>query len=220
MTPPLVAAAHGTRSVVGAATVRALISQVRGLRPELEVDLCYLDVQRPRLGDRLDASPGPVVVVPLLLSAGYHVTDDIPSTAADRARVARHLGPDPAITQVLALRLAAAGGDDADVIALVGSPSTRTSAGRDLAAAAADLAAVIGRPVHPLTVGDSLTAPAGASPPRRLAVATYLLSEGHFFDVLRTDAAAAGAVASEPLGAHPAMADLIVRRYDEALVVN
>jgi sirohydrochlorin ferrochelatase len=220
MTPPLLAAAHGTRSAVGAATVRALISQVRGLRPELEVDLCYLDVQRPRLGDQLDASPGPVIVVPLLLSAGYHVTDDIPSTAADRARVARHLGPDPAITQVLASRLAAAGGDIADVVALVGSPSTRASAGRDLRAAAADLAAAIGRPVYPLTVGDSLTTLAGTSLPHRLAVATYLLSEGHFFDVLRTDAAVAGAVVSDPLGAHPAIADLILRRYDEARAMN
>jgi sirohydrochlorin ferrochelatase len=215
MSPPLVAAAHGTRSEVGAATVRALMSRVRERRPELEVDLCYLDVQQPRLAAQLDAMTEAVVVVPLLLSAGYHITDDIPSIAADRARVARHLGPDPAITRVLVSRLAAAGGDDADVVALVGSPSTRASAGRDLAAAAADLAAAIGRPVHPRTVGDSLTARAG-----RLAVATYLLSEGHFFDLLRADAAAAGAVASEPLGTHPAIAALILQRYDEALASN
>jgi sirohydrochlorin ferrochelatase len=215
MSPPLLAAAHGTRSTVGAATVRALISQVRELRPALEVDVGYLDVQEPRLAARLDAMPGAAVVVPLLLSAGYHVTDDIPSTAAGRARIARHLGPDPVITRVLVSRLAAAGGDDADVVALVGSPSTRASAGRDLAAAAADLAAAIGRPVHPLTVGDSLTARPG-----RMAVATYLLSEGYFFDALRADAAAAGAVVSEPLGAHPAIAALILQRYDEALASN
>jgi sirohydrochlorin ferrochelatase len=216
MSPPLLAAAHGTRSTVGAATVRALISQVRELRPALEVDVGYLDVQQPRLAARLDALREALVVVPLLLSAGYHVTDDIPSTAADRAHIARHLGPDPAITRVLVSRLAAAaGGDDADVVALVGSPSTRASAGRDLAAAAADLAAAIGRPVHPLTVGDSLTARPG-----RIAVATYLLSEGYFFDALRADAAAAGAVVSEPLGAHPAIAALILQRYDEALASN
>src|SRR6266536_2249540 len=210
MTAQLLAAAHGTRSVAGAATVRALISQVRALRPGLAVDLCYLDVQHPRLGARLDAAPGPVVVVPLLLSAGYHVVDDIPSTASSRARVARHLGPDPAITQVLVSRLASAGGDDADVVALVGSPSTRSSAGRDLAAAAASLADAIGRPVHPLTVGDPL--PAGLG---RLAVATYLLGEGFFFDTLRDAAAAAGAALTEPLGADPAIAALILRRYDE-----
>ena len=61
---------------------------------------------------------------------------------------------------------------------------------------------------------------AGTSLPHRLAVATYLLSEGHFFDVLRTDAAVAGAVVSDPLGAHPAIADLILRRYDEARAMN
>src|SRR6266536_2929140 len=190
MTAQLLAAAHGTRSVAGAATVRALISQVRALRPGLAVDLCYLDVQHPRLGARLDAAPGPVVVVPLLLSAGYHVVDDIPSTASSRARVARHLGPDPAITQVLVSRLASAGGD--------------------VAAAAASLADAIGRPVHPLTVGDPL--PAGLG---RLAVATYLLGEGFFFDTLRDAAAAAGAALTEPLGADPAIAALILRRYDE-----
>src|SRR5882757_1164499 len=79
MTAPLLAAAHGTRSVAGLATIRALIDQVRLARPALDVDLCFLDVLGPRLAERLDALPGPAVVVPVLLSAGYHVLDDIPA---------------------------------------------------------------------------------------------------------------------------------------------
>lgn len=216
MSPTLLAAVHGTRSPLGQATTEALISRVRDVRPGLAVDLCYLDVLEPRLASRLAAVAGPVVVVPGLLSAGYHVHDDIPSVAAGRAKVARHLGPDRVLSKVLAARLAAAGGD-ADTVALVASPSTRSSAQRDRTAAAADLAAVLGRPVHALTVGASL-ADALATLPGRVAVATYLLSEGRFFDTLRAAASEAGAVAvAAPLGAHPAIAELIVARYDEAL---
>lgn len=217
MSPTLLAAAHGTRSPAGLATTQRLIACVRDLRPGLPVELCFLDVLEPRLASRLPSLAGPVVVVPVLLSAGYHVHDDIPSVAADRATVARHLGPDRVLSDVLGARLAAAGGGAADSVALVGSPSTRSSASDDLAAAAADLATILGRPVQRLTVDASL-ADSLAALPGRVAVATYLLSEGHFYDRLRTAASEAGAVAvAAPLGAHPAVAELIVARYEEAL---
>jgi sirohydrochlorin ferrochelatase len=215
--PTLLAAAHGTRSPVGQATTRALISRVRGLRPGLSVELCFLDVLEPGLETQLSSLAGPVVVVPVLLSAGYHVHDDIPSVAAARATVARHLGPDRVLSEVLAARLAEAGGDAADSVALVASPSTRASAARDLADAAVDMGALLGRPVQPLTVGASL-ADSLATLPGRVGVATYLLSEGHFFDALRAAASEAGVVAvAEPLGADPAIAELIAARYDEAV---
>src|SRR5215475_11934909 len=167
MPPTLLAAAHGTRSPIGQRTTHALISRVRGLRPGISVELCFLDVLEPGLSSRLLSLAGPVVVVPVLLSAGYHVDEDIPrnsSVAAGRATVARHLGPDRALSEVLAVRLAAAGGDAADSVALVASPSTRATAARDLAGAAADLAAVLDRPVQPLTVGASLAGSLAALP--------------------------------------------------------
>jgi sirohydrochlorin ferrochelatase len=217
VSPTLLAAVHGTRSPAGQATTRALISRVRGVRPSLTVDLCFLDLLEPGLTSRLSSLAGPVVVVPVLLSAGYHVHDDIPAAAADRATVARHLGPDRVLSNVLAARLAAVGGDAADTVALVASPSTRASAARDLATAASDLAALLGRTVQPLTVGATLPDSLAALP-GRVAVATYLLSEGHFFNTLRAAASGAGAVAvADPLGADPAIAGLIVARYDEAV---
>lgn len=217
--PTLLAAVHGTRSATGQATTHTLISRVRGVRPGLAVALCFLDVLEPRLASRLASLTGPVVVVPVLLSAGYHVHDDIPSAAAARATVARHLGPDRALSEVLAARLADAGGDAADSVALVASPSTRNAAAREVATAAADLAALLGRPVHPLTVGATL-AGSLAVLPGRVGIATYLLSEGHFFDTLRAAAADAGTVAvAAPLGAHPTIAELIVARYDEAVAL-
>src|SRR5262245_15494109 len=193
MTAALIAAVHGTRSAAGAATSAALVSLVRSLRPDLEVDVGYLDVQQPRLSSVLAALSGPAVVVPVLLSGGYHVVDDIPLTAAAASRavrVARHLGPDPVITRVLVERLSPYA---ADTIPLVGSPSTRPSAGRDLASAAALLADAVDRPVHPLTVDASL-ASALAMLPGRVAVASYLLGEGSFHDTLRASATQAGAV--------------------------
>jgi sirohydrochlorin ferrochelatase len=217
MSPTLLAAVHGTRSPAGQATTRALISRVRDVRPGLSVELCFLDVLEPRLASRLSSLAGPVVVVPVLLSAGYHVHDDIPSAAAARATVARHLGPDRVLSGVLAARLTAADGATADSVALVASPSARSSAARDRAAAAADLGSVLGRAVQPLTVGARL-ADSLAALPGRVAVATYLLGEGHFYDALRAAASEAGAVAvAAPLGAHPAIAELIVARYDEAI---
>ncbi|WP_327511496.1 CbiX/SirB N-terminal domain-containing protein, partial [Dietzia lutea] len=47
---------------------------------------------------------------------------------------------------------------------------------------------------------------------RRIAVATHLLAPGFFADRL---AAAGGNITSPPLGAHPEIIDLIVRRYRE-----
>jgi sirohydrochlorin ferrochelatase len=47
-----------------------------------------------------------------------------------------------------------------------------------------------------------------------VAVATYLLAEGFFADQVR--AAAPGLPVTAPIGAHPAVVDLVWRRYDEA----
>lgn len=81
--------------------------------------------------------------------------------------------------------------------------------------AAGDLAQILSRPVHPLSVGSGLSAAlAGLS--GRVAVATYLLGEGFFLDALRTAAEVAGiSVVADPLGADPAIASLIVQRYTD-----
>lgn len=217
----LIAAAHGTRSAAGLATTRALISLVRAARPGLPVELCFLDVVAPRLASVLEATSGPAVVVPVLLSAGYHVLSDIPSVALRRrVTVARHLGPDPLITTALLERFDAAhaGGlmPDDGTVALVGSPSTRPEAGRDLADAAANLGAAMGRAVRPLVIDSSLTSSL-ADLPTPVTAVSYLLSEGHFHDALRGAASQAGAGVTAPIGAHPAIAELILRRYDTAV---
>ncbi len=49
---------------------------------------------------------------------------------------------------------------------------------------------------------------------RRVAVASYFTAPGRF---ATASAAAATGPAAAPLGAHPALARLVVRRYEEAL---
>ncbi len=112
MSATLLVAAHGTRSAAGIATIGRLVEAVRAARPGLTVEVGYLDVATPTLSEALDAVAGPVVVLPLLLSAGYHVLQDIPSLVAGRpgARVARHLGPDRLVLDAVHDRLVAARG--------------------------------------------------------------------------------------------------------------
>jgi sirohydrochlorin ferrochelatase len=218
MTTPLIAAAHGTRSATGMATIRRLIDLVRAARPGLAVDLCFLDVASPRLADRLAGLDAPAVVVPVLLSAGYHVADDIPFVAGVRpdVRVARHLGPHRLISRALADRLEESGASNAESVALVPSPSRHAEAADDLAGAAADLRREIGRPVQVLPLDDELP-DALAALPGKVAVASYLLAEGSFHNKLRGYARAV--TVTDPIGAHPAIAALILDRYDAALPV-
>jgi sirohydrochlorin ferrochelatase len=233
VTVALLVAAHGTRSALGTATTQALVAAVARARPDVPVSLCFLDVAEPSLQGALDASGDrPVVVVPLLLSEGYHVTTDIPNVAAGRpgVRVARHLGPDPIIVAAVADRLAEARsaergtaerarsaerGGAAAGTALAAIASSRSSGRDEVAEAARLLAERLGGPVSVLPLGDQL-AEAVAALPRPTDVAVYLLAEGGFLDSLRTAMTDRGVVA-EPIGTHPALASVVWDRYDEAL---
>ena len=205
----LLLVAHGTASVEGSATTARLVEAIGAARSGTPVDLCFLDVAAPRLRDALDARP--TVVVPLLLSTGYHVQTDIPRTVAGHPRVAvaRHLGPDPLLVDVLVDRLSPL---PAARTVLVGAGSARSDAAAELTAMARLLGSRIGCEVTTATVSESLPA-ALAALPAPLRIATYLIAEGQFLSTLRVAAAGRGSVAN-PLGVHPALVDLVWRRYD------
>ena len=210
--PRLLVVAHGTASVAGSATTAALIDAVRAARPSIAVDLCFLDVARPRLADVLDDRP--TVVVPLLLSTGYHVQTDIPAAVAPHpaVRVARHLGPDDRLVDALADRLGPV--PAAARLVLVGAGSSRVEARVELDETARRLGARFGRDVPAFTLGEDLTRRFADLAP--VSVATYLLAEGQFVDTLRSAVDGRGTVAP-PLGVHPALVELVWHRYDEAL---
>lgn len=164
MSAVLVGTSHGTDDPAGQAAVRALLDGVRAARPELDVREAFVDVQQPEVGDVLadavrDAGSG--VVVPLLLSTGYHVRHDIAqavaavnASGAGVAVAAEPLGPHPLLVDILADRYAAAEAahgpfrpDDAVVLAAAGSSVAAAATAVEEVTSA--LAQRLGRPVTP-----------------------------------------------------------------------
>ncbi|MFC8081741.1 sirohydrochlorin chelatase [Streptomyces sp. NPDC057340] len=230
-TPALVVVAHGSRDPRALSTVRALLARVRALRPALPVHLGHIELNEPLLPDTLAAlGDGAAVLVPLLLSRGYHVKRDIPEMAAvspARTRVAGPLGPHPLLVDALHARLteagwpAHAGPDHAVVLASAGSRDPMSRA--DTARTAADLSARLGVPVLPAyasaatpTVPDAVRA-LTARGYRRVAVASNFTAPGRF---ATQSAAQAPWITSAPLGTHPSMAHLLLHRYDETLTTD
>jgi sirohydrochlorin ferrochelatase len=219
--PVLVACSHGTRDAAGQRAIDQLREAVSALRPELTVVEAYVDVQQPKLSEVL-RDTGSAVVVPVLLSSGYHLHVDIAdavAAAGPDVRMAPTLGPDRALVSVLAQRIeeAAVSADHAVVLAAAGSSDRR--AVTDVERMAAGLTELLDRPIVP--------AYASAAEPRveravtqlrsdagRVAIASYLLAQGYFYDQL----ARAGAdIVTAPLLPHPAIAQLVLQRYDEVL---
>jgi sirohydrochlorin ferrochelatase len=212
--PRLLLVAHGTRSAAGSATTAAFAAAVARQRPDVTVQLSYLDVAEPTLAAAL-AAPGPTVVVPLLLSTGHHVTVDIPAATAGRpgTLVAAHFGPARQVVDAVADRLheaRAGAGRTAGRTCLVAAGSRHPGAASEYAVVAAALSDRLGRAVTVHTMADDLPAVLGGD----CEVATYLLAPGQFSQTLA--AAATHAVIAEPLGVHPALVDLVWLRYAEA----
>ena len=218
----LIVVAHGTTSPVGSATTRRIADAVAARRSDVEVDLCFLDIDSPDLAAALDRQRGPVIVVPLLLSTGYHVQTDIPAIVAGRpqVRVARHLGPHPLLARAMAERLAERLADVPGMVEghraaptlMVAAGSSRSEARDEIERAGAMLAAELGCSVRVATMTDDLEV-IMTEAERPDHVVPYLLAEGSFTDRLQD--IAAGAIIAPPLGPHPAVASLVWTRYDE-----
>ncbi|MFN8082237.1 MAG: CbiX/SirB N-terminal domain-containing protein [Kineosporiaceae bacterium] len=227
--PVLVACAHGTGSAAGRRVLAELRLDVAAARPGLRVVAANADaeVQRPgvaRVLERLAAQGTASVVVPLLLSTGYHVEEDIARAVAapsaeGRAVAARPLGPDPVLVDVLVAHLGACGATTADAVVLAAAGSRRPGARADVEQVAAALTQRWGSPVPVGYVAGtpSLAAVVAQVRERRpdvgLAVATYLLAPSAFAD--RLGDVGADRVAAT-LAPHPTLTELILARYDEA----
>ncbi|MEV0438462.1 sirohydrochlorin chelatase [Streptomyces spectabilis] len=226
--PALVAVAHGSRDPRALATATALLEATRARRPGLDVRLAHMELTRPLLSETLDAlGARPAVLVPLLLSRGHHARRDVPALAAAHpcSRVAAPLGPHPLLTEALHARLLEAGwpaatGGHGVVLAAAGSRDPAYAA--DTRRAAALLARRLGVPVTPgyaaPTAATPTSVPAAvralaAAGVRRVAVASYFTAPGRF---AAEAAAATPWPAAAPLGAHPALAALLLHRYDQA----
>jgi sirohydrochlorin ferrochelatase len=221
--PVLIACSHGTSSADGQSAVAGLVSAVASSRPNLDVRGAFVDVEQPRVGEVLDSlAPEPARVVPLLLSAGYHVYVDLAEAVAahPNATLAGALGPDPRLPQLLARRLRDAGLHDDDAVILAAAGSSDPRAVEDCREVAEALGHVIGRPspaaylsaAEPrLDAAVSLAREEGG----RVVVATYLLAPGYFAEL----AAGCGAdIVTPPLlvPTEPPpdeLVDLVLERY-------
>ncbi|CAM5304378.1 sirohydrochlorin chelatase [Streptomyces purpurascens] len=229
--PALVVVAHGSRDPRALSTVRALLDRVRAQRPGLPVHLGHIELNAPLLPDTLAAlGDTEAVLVPLLLSRGYHVKQDIPEMAAAaraRTRVAAPLGPHPLLVDALQSRLTEAGWgrtpNSTSAVVLAAAGSRDPDAKRDTARTAHLLAARLGVPVLPAYA--SATTPTVETAVRTLvargrhqiALASYFTAPGRF----ATECARkAPWIAASPLGTHPSMAELLLHRYDEALATS
>ncbi|MDQ4213519.1 sirohydrochlorin chelatase [Microbacterium sp. ASV81] len=216
--PALLAVSHGTSDAAGAAAIALLVRRVAERLPDVDVHEGFVDVQQPDAPSTLAAIDGPAVIVPLLLSQGFHVRVDLGRAARPRADavVTDPLGPDRRLAGILARRLDEAGAEPVGpvVLAVAGSRDPRSLP--DAEGMAALLAVRLGREVVPAylaarepSVPDVLLSHPGAP------VATYLLAHGYFYDVTRR--VADSAPVTEPLlddGEPPVeLVDLVVDRY-------
>ena len=222
--PVLVAVAHGTSSAAGRSAIGSLVAAVAARRPDLTVRASFVDVQPPGPAAVLSSldETVPARLVPLLLSAGYHVYVDLAEAAAavPGTTVAPALGPDDRLAGLLLRRLVAAGLRDDDVVVLGAAGSSQPSAVVDCERVAAALGDLLGRPVVAgfLSAAEPKLADAVAAqrlPGRRVLVATYLLAPGFFADL--AGRSGADVVTGPLLLAHePApqeLVDVVVERY-------
>lgn len=211
----LVTVAHGTRTPAGNAVARALTDAAAAVLG-WPATTSYVELCAPSFAEVVARADSPVVAVPLLLSTGYHLRQDLPAAvaAADRddVRLGRSLGPDRLLAHAQADRLRTAGARPGQPVVMVAAGSTDPAATTDLDAAAHLLAQAWGAPVRLATLsgrGPRLADVVRAGD----AVSPYLLATGHFHRKARHEALAAGAsVVAQVIGPHPRVVDLVVER--------
>ncbi|MHA6802847.1 sirohydrochlorin chelatase [Salinifilum ghardaiensis] len=238
---PLVAVAHGSRDPRSAATIHALMDEVRRQSPDLDVRTAFLDLSAPRVGDVLAGVHGDgheeAVVVPLLLGHAFHARVDVPGAVADaehrhprfRARIAEVLGPDPRLERAAWRRLAAAGAEAGDPelgVVLAGAGSSHPPANRIVeevterwctTSAWPDAAAAFAAAAEP-TVPQAI-ARLRAAGARRIAVGAWFLAPGLLPDRILEQARAEDpeALLAAPMADDAEVAALVLARYRAAL---
>jgi sirohydrochlorin ferrochelatase len=227
MRPALVAVAHGTRDPAGPRVIADLLDDVRRRLPGVDVVASWVELVTPGLDEVMSGMRRPAVVVPLLLSTGYHVTIDVPAAAAlseAPLHLAAPLGPDRRLARATTARLREAGALMGDAVVLAAAGSTDPAGLADVHLAAALLRAEWGQRVTVAYIsGAGPDVPAAVEYLRqtgadRVSVAPYLLAPGRFSRRVTDLATAARATTVAPvLGHHELVTDLVVRRYKQGL---
>ncbi|GGH58251.1 sirohydrochlorin chelatase [Rothia aerolata] len=205
----LVATSHGTNNLQGRESIALIREQLAALLHEqapgeYTVHEAFVDVQEPSLETVLAGLPSDetVVLVPLLLSTGYHTQVDM-QRAAEKSgirdiRRAEALGPSPLLAELLADRLKEAGWAPGQSVVLAGAGSSRADGRSAVEEQTALLSQVLGQQVSfgfvaeiDPKLADELTA--------NCFIANYLMSRGFFDTKVKRAAEAAGAFGTAPL---------------------
>ncbi len=215
--------AHGTRSAAGVAVVRDVAARVGDALGGVDVPVGFVDVCGPTAQEVL-AGVTDAVVVPYFLTSGYHVRYDVPQAVAGASGAVSTaaLGKSPEVVDALVRRLAEAVGQGPQVNAILlgGAGSADVRARQEVHCLAALLAAATGvRTAAGFISGPGPTTYESLELLRRdgaqrVAAAALLLAPGVFHDKL---SALRAEVTTAPLGPHPALVDLVVRRYHDQL---
>lgn len=208
----LVTVAHGTRHAPGNEVAREL-TVLAGALLGVPARVSYVELCEPLLTDVMEEVDEPAVVVPLLLSTGFHLTTDLPN-AVERARVpvtvAPSLGPDPLLARTQVVRLLLAGARPGQDVVLVAAGSRDRAAVTDLELARHHLAEAWEGRVRLAALAGPLPRPVEVVRPGD-AVSPYLLAEGFFAGRVRDECRTASVVA-DVLGPHPLVAELVAAR--------
>lgn len=216
------------------------MAAIRAQRPDVDVRLCFLDLNAPSVDQVVDAvaaeGHSAAVVVPLLLGSAFHARVDLPGILA--AARARHpqltlvqsdvLGHDHRLVDAVRDRITETGVATDDtrtgvVLAAVGSSDSRANdRTRALAGVLAEgnrwaMTACFATSAEP-TVGQaiSLLRSRGVE---RIVIAPWFLAPGRLTDRLGAAAldAAPEVVFAETIGAHRNVAEVALDRYRSAL---
>lgn len=222
--PVLIVCSHGTSSASGRAAIRDIIDGVRELLPGIQVVQSFVDVEYPQIDEVVatsTAQDAAAIVVPLLLSAGYHTHVDISRAvaASDRAVAAPPIGTHPLIAELVVQRLIEAGATPDDAVVLAAAGSSDPAAALDVQTVVETVSGLWGAPVsagfaasaEPL-LPESLAAARATG--RRTVAASYVLAPGYFAGVIQS---AGFDVVTEPLGPHPSLAVAVADRYRAAV---
>lgn len=216
--PPLLLVAHGTRDPAGPVVVENLADALAE-RAGVPVRTSYVDVTGPTVAEALAELDGPVVVLPAFLAAGYHVRADLPAQLAAAGRtgdvaVCDPIGPDPALASAMRDRLVAAGWRPGAEVVFSAAGSSDERALADVRTAAGLLGRSCGQWLRPsyVTTAAPRTEQLCAEPSPAF-IAPYLLAPGLFH---RRLAELPVRAVAEPIGAHPRVIELALRRYRAA----
>lgn len=231
----VVATAHGTDNPDGRATINLIREQLAAVLNENEpggytVHEAYVDVQQPDI-DSVTAQfseQDDVVIVPLLLSTGFHTQVDLNRAAKNSpadVKVARALGPSAALARLQRQRLEEAGWDRYGDLVMAAAGSSRAD-GREAVELQSHIFSTLISQWTPHGFVADIDPKIADVVEENMAdyVSSYLLGRGFFQDKLnKLDGAGDTLIISEPLvipgdtDAARVVAEVAAERLNEAL---